>query len=102
MHFTPPRPTSCCAMVARATGWHAASGLFVPLCVIRAKVSDDLSGWDAVSGDLDEGVLGVGRWSAPTVLTVTWSMSYERASTTPMMVLNAASRRFGRFRVDRR
>ena len=26
MHFIPPRPRSCCAMVARAIGWHAASG----------------------------------------------------------------------------
>jgi hypothetical protein len=61
-----------------------------------------VDGGEVLRGDLDEGVRGVGRRSARTVLTVTWSMSYERASTTLMMVLNAASRRFGRFRVDRR
>jgi hypothetical protein len=63
---------------------------------------DLVDGVEVLRGDLDEGVLGVGRRSAPTVLTATWSMPYERASTTPMMVLNAESRRFGRSRVDRR
>jgi hypothetical protein len=63
---------------------------------------DLVDGGEVLRGDLDEGVLGVGRRSAPTVLTVTWSMSFERASTTPMMMMMTASRRFGRFRVDRR
>ena len=39
---------------------------------------DLVNGGEVLWADLDEGVLGVGRRSAPTVLTyISWSMSYE-------------------------
>ena len=44
MHFIPPRPRSCCAMVARD---QLARGIRLLFCFEQfEQVSDDLSSWD--------------------------------------------------------